>query len=34
MLNDYGYIEKAISNIKEVAEKQRRFFATIRRFAV
>ena len=22
MLNDYGYIEKAIANIKEVAEKQ------------
>ena len=22
MINDYGYIEKAIANIKEVAEKQ------------
>ena len=22
MLNDYGYIEKAIANIREVAEKQ------------
>lgn len=22
MLNDYGYIEKAVANIREVAEKQ------------